>query len=87
MINCCKQRRFFVTKSGSIDIGPMALEEGDVIVVLEGGHLSFILRRAEHRGSDFYNMIGPAYVHEIMDGEAVHNHLAQGKEFEVFHLI
>lgn len=64
-------QRFFVTSSGHIGLGPRSLIEGDVLAVLGGGKLPFVLRLAEERSCGIYTMVGPAYVDGIMDGEAV----------------
>jgi len=50
-------------------MGPTALEPGDEVWLLEGGMTPFILRRRP--GSECYRMIGEAYVHGIMHGEAM----------------
>ncbi|KAM5343392.1 hypothetical protein ACJ41O_011929 [Fusarium nematophilum] len=48
-------------------------QEGDVVVVLDGGKVPMVLRRAEVEKSegveDVYHIVGPAYVHGLMDGE------------------
>jgi hypothetical protein len=66
---------FFITKTGYIGIGPPNTQSGDQVWVLYGGQVPFILRRSnlcsiktESRGMQ---LIGDAYVHGIMDGEAV----------------
>jgi hypothetical protein len=70
----CYHRRFFVTKRGLFfffffffGLGPCVLEEGDICWVIFGGTVPFILRR---KGS-CYLLLGEAYVHGIMRGEAI----------------
>jgi hypothetical protein len=46
---------------------PCTTEEGDRIAILSGGNLPVILRP---NGDDYYRLVGPCYVHGIMDGEA-----------------
>lgn len=60
-------RRFFSTTSGRIGIGPADLQTGDVLAVLQGGQLPFVLRE---RGDDF-TLLGPTYTLGIMNGEAI----------------
>ncbi|KAI4640795.1 hypothetical protein J4E93_008387 [Alternaria ventricosa] len=79
-VDYCMNRRFFVTGAGRVGIGPRCMQPGDVIVVLRGGRKPFILRKK----SDGYWLLGEAYVHGIMDGEAVQLHEAQGGSEEVF---
>jgi len=57
------QRDFFATQDGRFGIGPRSLDKGDEIWLLEGGRTPFILRNNR--------MIGEAYVHGIMHGEAL----------------
>lgn len=60
-------RRFMKTQQGRIGLIPPYAEKGDVVAVLTGGHVPIILR--PHDG--FYTVLGDAYVHGIMDGEAM----------------
>ncbi|KAH6866350.1 heterokaryon incompatibility protein-domain-containing protein [Alternaria rosae] len=78
----CSDRRFFVTESGRVGIGPRCMQPGDIVVVLRGGNKPFILRKKV----DGYWLLGQAYVHGIMDGEAVQIHKARGGSEEVFHI-
>jgi hypothetical protein len=111
-VECASEgRRFFVTKTGYIGVGPRNMLIGDYAFVLNGSRVPFILRRA-HRSVDClgdrietlnsatapqptylaagkdakapdyqkvchethancYYVIGDAYVHGIMNGEAM----------------
>ena len=50
--------------------------EGDVVVVLDGGKVPMILRKAQEavagvdEATKLYEIVGPAYAHGFMDGEA-----------------
>jgi len=81
-VEICVERCFFVTGAGRVGIGPRCMQTGDVIVVLRGGELPFVLRKK----GDGYWLLGEAYVHGIMDGEAVQLHKARGGLEEVFHI-
>jgi len=65
-------QRFFITQKGLIGLGPAEAAIGDGVYVIRGGRVPFILRLAQ-RGSrvDWFIYVGHAYVHGIMDGEAV----------------
>jgi hypothetical protein len=63
----CLHRHFFVTSKGGMGLGPELMRADDLVVILRGGRLPFILRKMDK----FYQFIGPACVHGIMDGEAV----------------
>ncbi|KAK5690904.1 hypothetical protein LTR97_012067 [Elasticomyces elasticus] len=59
-------RRLSWTSKGFLALLPEATIEGDLIVILRGGRLPFVVRPVEHG----HRLIGPAYVHGIMNGEA-----------------
>jgi hypothetical protein len=58
LVNTVDGRRFFVTKSGFIGRGPLGLRVGDVVAVLLGGKVPFILRPSELGGGHL--LIGEA---------------------------
>jgi hypothetical protein len=60
-------KRMFRTASGYIGLGAHFLEPGDLICILFGGHVPYVLRPE----GDHFLFIGEAYVHKIMHGEAV----------------
>lgn len=49
---------------------PKRTEEGDVVCVLYGSQTPHVLRVTVNPSEDTYAIIGPAYVHGFMDGEA-----------------
>jgi hypothetical protein len=63
----CWNRTLFTTNKGYIGIGPKFLVVGDLICVLSGGRVPFILRRK----GDIYQLIGECYVYGTMSGQAV----------------
>ena len=64
--NICKNRRLFRTTRGHLGIGPLHLRSNDNVCLIYGGHTAFILRG---NGDGFYEFIGEAYVHGLMQGE------------------
>jgi hypothetical protein len=62
-------RRFYLTQSGYMGVGPMMMRPGDEVCVLFGGKVPFILRPA----GDFHVFVGDTYVndHDIMWGKAI----------------
>ena len=60
-------RRVFATKQGKIGLGPTVLRDGDLCCVLFGAQVPFILRST----GDKYKLVGEAYVHGVMKGEAM----------------
>jgi hypothetical protein len=69
--------RFFITREGRMGLGPPTLNEGDAVVILEGGGMPFILRKKGNR----YQLIGCAYVHGVMKGEAFTAGLGLKREY------
>jgi hypothetical protein len=67
-------RTAFRTEKGYLGMGPPATEKGDLVCVLPGCNVPFVLRKIEAG----YRIMGECYTHGIMDGEAVVQ-LAQGK--------
>lgn len=63
-----RDRKPFVTAKGHLGLGPDHAEAGDVIAVLIGCQVPFILRKSV---DGKYEIVGEAYVDGIMDGEAV----------------
>jgi hypothetical protein len=72
-------RRPFITSSGRLGLGPAAMLPGDRVVVFFGAELPFILRK-DNEG--YYQVIGEAYVHGIMDGEIMAMGL-KSKSFDI----
>lgn len=66
-------KTFFVSHQGYIGIGPEDTQVGDIVYVLFGGSVPFLLRDSpdapERRGS--HTFVGHTYVHGIMDGEVL----------------
>lgn len=61
-------RRLFVTEKGYVGLGADSVQTGDKVFVFPGGLVPFVLRTSIE-GS--YRLVGEAYVHGIMRGEAL----------------
>lgn len=61
-------RRLFVTVSGRLGLGPAGMMSGDVVVLLFGGNVPYILRSIE---DERWRFVGECYVHGIMQGEGL----------------
>jgi hypothetical protein len=68
-IEAVEQRRFFITHSGFMGLGPVQAKVGDKVVVVIGVNVPLILR--EETTIERYAVVGEAYVHGLMDGLAV----------------
>lgn len=81
-VRACTDRRFFVTEEGRMGIGPGALKDGDIVTVLFGGKVPYVLRRSGSR----YRFIGECYVPDLMSGESVQQWRAKSREQTMFEL-
>ncbi|SCV47005.1 related to HET-6OR heterokaryon incompatibility protein (het-6OR allele) [Fusarium fujikuroi] len=70
LVGHCRLRNFFITEKGYIGTGPRSLKPGDSVCILFGGDTPYIVRpRSSTSDEDLF--LGNAYVHGIMDGEAI----------------
>jgi len=63
-------RNFYITENGYIGLGEVGMEVGDLVYVLFGGKMPFVLRAQAGRAG-CYSYIGHTYLHGFMDGEAL----------------
>ena len=74
-------RRLFRTAEGLLGLGPKSVRPDDHIVVLPGARVPFVLRPvrppAEECTRACYEMVGEAYLHGIMQGEALDREYAK----------
>lgn len=73
-------RRIIHTSKGLLGIGPAWVSQTDVITVLDGGSVPYVLRRLND-GTGEYLFIGTCYIHKIMNGTAAL--LSERKEGEI----
>lgn len=64
----CVNKSFVLTYQGRMGLAIRGAREGDIIVIARGGQVPYVVRRREDWGFTF---VGEAYVHGVMDGEAV----------------
>lgn len=73
-----KMRRFAVTERGYFALVPRGVREGDAIVVFDKCPVPFVVRRTAAAnivdGLVGYELLGEAYVHGLMQGEAMEMH-------------
>lgn len=60
--------RPFISKHGYVGLAPEHAMRGDRICLIFGAIMPFVLRRVPGRG---FEIVGEAYVHGVMDGEAM----------------
>ena len=69
---CCAKnagkRNIFTCQNGSVGSGPPTMKATDQVVLVAGVPVPLILR-AQDKGSRTFTLVGPAYVHGMMNGE------------------
>ena len=61
-------RRLFVTSSGHLGLGPAGMMSGDIVAILFGGNVPYILRPLVNKQ---WHFVGECYLDGYMDGEAM----------------
>ena len=80
----CQGRTFLFTERGRYGLGPMIASPGDLCCVLFGATVPFILRKTDREGH--YKLIGEAYIHGIMRGEALRLVNSDGSYEQTFNI-
>jgi hypothetical protein len=85
------EKCFTITQGGFSAMVPPSAKEGDVILVLFGASAPLVAKVISGLGDgdafpERYRLIGPAYVHGFMDGEAIEM-LDRGLSKQVFKLV
>ncbi|KAH7014457.1 heterokaryon incompatibility protein-domain-containing protein [Microdochium trichocladiopsis] len=63
-------RRLFTTVGGRIGYGPLTMEVGDAVCVLNNAIVPHVLRKIDSSPRESaYTLVGEAYVYDMMDGE------------------
>ena len=77
-----RHKRLITTRKGGVGMGPHEARKGDKIVLLLGCRLPVILRKRE---DESYILIGEAYIHGIMNGEAMTEaNIAKLRDFDIY---
>lgn len=74
--------RFVITGHGFVGTVPKSAEADDVVAILKGGHVPFILRESSTRPGAF-RLVGECYIHGMMNGEALSLPQVTEEEFQL----
>ncbi|ENH75759.1 Heterokaryon incompatibility protein 6, OR allele [Fusarium oxysporum f. sp. cubense race 1] len=68
-----ERRRFIVTRDGQVGFGPEGADKGDVVVIIPGGKVPYVLRRLDSPdcGVRRYRLLGDAFINGAIAGEKV----------------
>ncbi|RBQ73118.1 hypothetical protein FVER14953_00158 [Fusarium verticillioides] len=69
LIQASLDSKIFLTGTGYVGFGPRCMRPEDVVCVLFGGGTPYVVRPTA--APDEYLFLGPAYLHGLMDGEAI----------------
>ena len=61
-------RSYIITASGYIGLGSYSSRPGDLVYILKGGLVSFVL---QSRRDEYFELVGEVYIHGIMNEEFV----------------
>lgn len=64
----CRSRVAFATGAGYLGLGPDSTRPGDIIAILFGSNVPFVLRRDR---DDTFLIVGECYVYGMMDGQVM----------------
>jgi hypothetical protein len=78
------KRNVFVTEKGVLGLGPGELQIGDLVVIMLGARMPFVLRE---EGDGQWKLIGECYCHGFMNGELLEKISEEGRETETFALV
>jgi hypothetical protein len=82
-MNFCFGRAYFAMEGGYMGLGPNTIQEKDVVALLYGGDVAYVLRPREEGG---YVLVGEAYVHGVMLGELMPKVRAGEYEEKIFQI-
>ncbi|KAF7525633.1 hypothetical protein G7054_g11005 [Neopestalotiopsis clavispora] len=86
LVTFVMNQSFFVSVGGYLGMGPLTMRPGDEVWILFGGRVPFILRprRTSGQADNGYILIGQAFVHGIMHGEAVSSRRAEQRSVRLY---
>ena len=79
--NAIAGKRFFTTRRGFIGLVPSRTAPGDLVCILKGATVPFVLRR--QAAGKRYVLVGECYCHGIMYGEAMRKRELEIREFSL----
>jgi hypothetical protein len=83
VVSLCAKRTFITTTTGYFGLAPQKTKLGDLVCIVYGADVAFILRKPEPELGDVPgSFIGEAYIHGIMQGEYLKK--AKDEDFTAF---
>lgn len=83
VVSLCAKRTFITTTTGYFGLAPQKTKLGDLVCIVYGADVAFILRKPESELGDVpRSFIGEGYIHGIMQGEYLEK--AKDEDFTAF---
>ncbi|VUC32824.1 unnamed protein product [Clonostachys rosea] len=76
---CCFNRSLLITAKGYVGLGPLDVEEGDIISIFHGVTVPLVLRKQNK--AKYHSFVGETYIHGIMHGEGIAEYDREETEF------
>ena len=98
----CLNRRFFVTKEGKFGLGPWDAKKGDLVCILLGGSVPFVLRKCKKRElrpsrvdpelmgkPEYFKLVGESYCDGVMyyNGDLTDDIQSKKISLQTYHLL
>jgi hypothetical protein len=75
----CFNRSLLITAKGYVGLGPLDVEEGDIISIFHGVTVPLLLRKQTK--AKYHSFVGETYMHGIMHGEGAAEYCQEETEF------
>lgn len=85
--NVSVSKRLFMSSQRYLGLGPATAEVGDVVSIMAGCRIPFVLRRESNKEDAKFLMNGGCYIDGIMFGEAMRQHVDAGLPMQTIHLV
>ncbi|RVX68370.1 hypothetical protein B0A52_07370 [Exophiala mesophila] len=79
----CGRKLALTERLGSPCLVPAEARDGDLVCIIQGCPLPFIIRQMTDAGGPFYRIVGCAYVNGIMDGESTNDGGVHFRDIEI----
>jgi hypothetical protein len=73
VVGLIHRRRIFVATDGGMGMAPQEARKDDLVCIIHGAPVPFILRRMEKADDELYYLVGPCYLNNMMTREGFEN--------------
>ena len=80
-----EDKDMFLTSQGYLGLGQEGFRSGDIVCILLGGEVPYLLRQTVSSHTGIFNLLSECYIHGIMDGEAMKDQASDNLETFIIH--